>query len=50
MVGETGIYELDLENVGRITTIRFDKSDLDAFYNPEYQSDKLLIDIVYEGV
>ena len=50
MVGETGIYELDLENVGRITAIRFDKSDLDAFYNSKYQSDKLLIDIVYEGV
>lgn len=50
MVGETGIYELDLENVGRITTIRFDKSDLETFYNPDYQADKLLIDIVYEGV
>lgn len=50
MVGETGIYELNLENVGRISAIRFDKTDLETFYNSEYQSDKLLIDIVYEGV
>lgn len=50
MVGETGIYELDLENVGRITSIRFDESDLETFYNSNYQADKLLIDIVYEGV
>lgn len=49
MVGETGIYELNLENVGRITSIRFDKSDLETFYNHDYQADKLLIDIVYEG-
>lgn len=50
MVGETGIYELNLENIGRISAIRFDKTDLETFYNSEYQSDKLLIDIVYEGV
>ena len=52
MIGETGIYELDLENVGRITAIRFDKDDLERFYNYDegYQSDKILIDIVYEGV
>lgn len=46
MVGETGIYELDLENVGRITAIRFDKDTLESCS----QKDKLLIDIVYEGV
>lgn len=48
MIGKTGIYELDLEGVGRITSIRFDKNNLDAFYKTTV-SDKLLIDIVYEG-
>lgn len=50
MVGETGIYELDLENVGRITAIRFERSDLETFYARPDPADKLLIDIVYEGV
>ena len=49
MIGETGIYELDLENVGRITSIQFDANDLSNFYNDQLQSDQLLIDIVYEG-
>lgn len=49
MIGETGIYELDLENVGRITSIQFDANDLSKFYTKELQSDQLLIDIVYEG-
>lgn len=50
MVGETGIYELDLENVGRITAIRFEREDLNSFYEKLDPADKLLIDIVYEGV
>ena len=49
MIGETGIYELDLENVGRITSIQFDANDLNTFFTNDLQSDQLLIDIVYEG-
>ena len=58
MIGETGIYELDLEGVGRITSIKFNKDDLDKFYpnnleidtkNDGQRADRLLIDIVYEG-
>lgn len=50
MIGETGIYELDLENVGRITAIRFDANDLETIYTqPDNQAIRLLIDIVYEG-
>lgn len=57
MIGETGIYELDLEGIGRLTAIRFNKDDLDKFYPKENdnnhngnRADRLIIDIVYEGV
>lgn len=56
MIGDTGIYELDLEGIGRLTSIRFNKEDLDKFYPKEDEiqfdgnrADRLLIDIVYEG-
>lgn len=65
MVGETGIYELNLEGIGRITAISFNKDDLDELYklkvngdsvvkdnkgNPVWDvADKILIDVVYEG-
>ena len=48
-IGETGIYELDLEGVGRITAIQFNKTDLNNFYTTNPLNDKILIDIVYEG-
>lgn len=47
-IGETGIYELDLENVGRINSIRFDYRDLE-YYEQGLLGERLLIDIVYEG-
>lgn len=50
MVGDTGIYELELENVGRINSIRFDKNDLVTFYEERQVSDLLIIDMIYEGV
>ena len=50
MVGETGIYELNLEGIGRINSIRFDRSDLEKYYTDNPRNDKILIDIVYEGV
>jgi hypothetical protein len=65
MIGETGIYELNLEGIGRITAISFSKDDLDELYklkvngnsvvkdnkgNPVWDvADKILIDVVYEG-
>lgn len=48
-IGETGIYELNLENIGRINSIRFDKDSLYGFYDSGNQVDRLIIDIVYEG-
>ena len=52
-IGETGIYELDLEGYGQIASIRFAESSdtlngIDIFDREEVY-DKLLIDIVYEG-
>ena len=46
MFGNTGIYELDLENIGRVVAIRFIKEDIEELL----KENKLLIDIVYEGV
>lgn len=48
IVGKTGIFELDLEGRGVITSIRFDQSSL-ADYNAPNNTDRLLIDVVYEG-
>lgn len=50
MIGQTGIYELDLEDIGRISAIRFDRTDIDTYYTDNPRNDKILIDIVYEGV
>lgn len=48
-VGETGIYELDLENIGRINAIRFDKTDISTMFPEDNKLNRLLIDIIYEG-
>ena len=47
-VGFTGIYELNLGNVGNIHAIRFDKTSLDR-YDAAGSTARILIDIVYEG-
>jgi hypothetical protein len=47
-MGETGIYELDLRNTGFITDIKFSSSAI-AIYNEPGNTDRLIIDIVYEG-
>lgn len=47
-IGKTGIYELDLENIGRINSIQFIESEVSNLINNT--DNKLLIDIVYEGV
>ena len=46
MIGKTGIFELDLENIGRIYAIRFPEEDLNTLIK---DGRRLLIDIVYEG-
>ena len=47
-IGKTGIYELDLEHLGRIFSIRFDANDLKALVSDQ-DDVRLLIDIVYDG-
>lgn len=47
-IGETGIYEIDLEGYGQIFKIQFDSATLD-WYNGDGKGDRLLIDIVFEG-
>jgi hypothetical protein len=47
-VGFTGIYELELEKYGHIYAIRFDRSSIDKYDNAG-NTDRLLIDIIYEG-
>lgn len=49
IIGKTGIFELDLEGRGVITSIRFDKESLTDLNAPN-NTDRLLIDVVYEGV
>ena len=44
VIGNTGIYELDLENHGQINDIYFDRTVLETL-----DGDRLLIDIVYES-
>ena len=47
ILGETGIYEIDLENRGYISSIYFiDNSAFDKYVSGKT---KLLIDIIYEG-
>ena len=48
VLGDTGIYELDLEGYGQIHNICFDEYSL-AKYDAPTNTDRLLIDIVYEG-
>lgn len=48
VVGETGIYEIDLEGYGTIFKIQFNADDL-RIYDQAGVTDRLLIDIVYEG-
>ena len=47
-VGATGIYEIDLEGLGTISSIRIDR---DSLRNIDYATKRnsLMIDIIYEG-
>lgn len=46
VIGETGIFEIDLQNYGQIFSIRFTAESLDDYQKFD---DRLLIDIIYEG-
>lgn len=46
VIGETGIFEIDLQNHGQIFSIRFTSESLDAYQKSD---SRLLIDIIYEG-
>lgn len=49
-IGATGIYELNLEGIGRITSLRFDQDQLPTIYNNSASDKKrLIVDIVYDG-
>lgn len=46
IIGETGIFEIDLQNHGQIFSIRFTSNSLDDY---KQSGERLLIDIIYEG-
>lgn len=48
-IGDTGIYEIDLEDRGQISRIRFSEKSLSKYEDEDYDEVRLLIDIVYEG-
>lgn len=48
-IGFTGIYELELGELGHIYSIRFDKQTIDDLYEQNASGGCLLIDIVYQG-
>lgn len=48
VIGETGIYEIDLEGYGQIFKIKFESSSL-TWYDKDGKGDRLLIDIIFEG-
>ena len=49
-IGATGIYELNLQGIGRITSLRFDPNQLPTIYNNSASTKKrLIVDIVYDG-
>ena len=47
VIGFTGIYELQLNNLGTIYAIKFDLKNLNELYTDKTNS--IFIDIVYEG-
>jgi hypothetical protein len=46
MVGSTGIYELDLEGISYITSIKFDKASMNLIN--QNTNAYLIVDILYE--
>ena len=50
MIGNTGIYEIDLDGVGYISSLRFLKKSLEDLDAKATGSKRLIVDFVYEGV
>jgi hypothetical protein len=50
MIGNTGIYEIDLDGVGYISSLRFLESKLNKFYEKPSEDRRLIVDFIYEGV
>ena len=48
-IGDTGIYELDSEGRGQISSIQIPESSLDLYGKGNNDDINLYIDIVYEG-
>jgi hypothetical protein len=48
IIGKTGIYELDLDGIGRINSIKFDEETLINLVSKS-ETSKLIIDIIYSG-
>ena len=48
VIGDTGIYEIDLQGFGHIYSISFAKAQMEEF-NAQGSTSSLLIDIIYEG-
>lgn len=48
-IGDTGIYEIDLEDKGQINYIRFTEEALNRYEIDDSDEVRLLIDIIYEG-
>ena len=46
-MGKTGIYELDLTNLGFIHAIKFNMADLEQYVDT-IDNAKILVDIIYE--
>lgn len=47
IIGSTGIYELELENISKITSLKFDSKSLDLINNNV--NGYLIIDVIYES-
>lgn len=50
-LGQTGIYELDFEGIGKISKLYFDWTKLNEFYSEEKSNSqhRLIVDIVYDS-
>lgn len=51
VLGNTGIYEINLEGIGRISSLRFDEEKLKEYYNEKLANaeHRVLVDIIYDG-
>ena len=47
IIGSTGIYELELEGISKITNLKFDSRSLELIKNNN--STGLIIDVIYES-